>query len=64
MRTLIADDDDVCRLELKVLPDRNGHEVVAVWDEVRASRPGSATSRTFAGKPAHWPRKVNGGTHD
>jgi CheY-like chemotaxis protein len=32
MRILIADDDDVARLELEALLIRRGHEVVAVAD--------------------------------
>lgn len=36
MRILIADDDDVCRLELTALLTRHGHEVVAVADGTEA----------------------------
>ena len=36
MRILIADDDDVSRLELEVLLKRHGHEVVAVADGTEA----------------------------
>lgn len=36
MRILIADDDDVTRLELKTLLTRQGHEVVAVSDGTQA----------------------------
>src|SRR5580704_17577466 len=45
MRILIADDDDVSRLELKALLTRHGHEVVAVadgteaWDVLRGNDP-------------------------
>jgi sigma-B regulation protein RsbU (phosphoserine phosphatase) len=36
MRILIADDDDVSRLELKALLTRHGHEVIAVSDGAEA----------------------------
>ena len=36
MRILIADDDDVSRLELEALLARHGHEVVAVCDGTEA----------------------------
>ena len=36
MRILIADDDDVSRLELEALLTRHGHEVVSVSDGTRA----------------------------
>ena len=36
MRILIADDDDVSRLELEALLTRHGHEVVAVADGTEA----------------------------
>jgi phosphoserine phosphatase RsbU/P len=36
MRILIADDDDVSRLELEALLSRDGHEVLAVPDGARA----------------------------
>jgi PleD family two-component response regulator len=36
MRILIADDDDVSRLELEALLTRNGHQVVAVSDGTEA----------------------------